>query len=97
METNERSSKFYDVLPILLCGLSIPLSIFLWMGNLAFTFLTTNPAYQDGECRSDKQNVNYCNCLITMTRVFVKLYGCHPKCSLKIRYEYQSIESNIFF
>lgn len=58
METKEPTSKFYDVLPILLCGLSIPLSIFLWMGNLAFSFFATNPAYtQDGECWINEPNL----------------------------------------
>lgn len=42
-ETIESKSIFYIILPILLCGLSIPLSLFLWIGNLAFTFVTQRP------------------------------------------------------
>lgn len=52
MEKTESKSKFYAVLPILLCGLSIPLSLFLWLGNLAFTFLTNNSADSEGEVLS---------------------------------------------
>ncbi|KAJ6647331.1 Transmembrane protein [Pseudolycoriella hygida] len=34
------TSKFNEFLPILLCGLSIPLSMFMWIGNVAFSFIT---------------------------------------------------------
>lgn len=44
------SCNFHDYLPILLCGLSIPLSMFMWLGNVAFTFfLTTNDHRNDGK------------------------------------------------
>lgn len=39
MDSAEKKSVFYEILPVLLCGLSIPLSIFLWLGNLAFSFI----------------------------------------------------------
>lgn len=42
------ASNFHDYLPILLCGLSIPLSLFMWLGNIAFTFVTTNGQQTDG-------------------------------------------------
>lgn len=41
-------SSFHDYLPILLCGLSIPLSMFMWLGNVAFTFVTTSGQQNDG-------------------------------------------------
>lgn len=46
--TTQSKSKFYAVLPILLCGLSIPLSLFLWLGNLAFSFLTNKSSTNEG-------------------------------------------------
>lgn len=42
-------STFHDYLPILLCGLSIPLSMFMWLGNVAFTFVTTNGQQNDDD------------------------------------------------
>lgn len=54
-QQQQSKSKFDDLLPILLCGLSIPLSIFFWVGNLAFTFLTTHPGHHDG-------NVQFLDC-----------------------------------
>lgn len=47
-EEVQSKSKFYAVLPILLCGLSIPLSLFLWLGNLAFTILTNKSSASEG-------------------------------------------------
>lgn len=47
MDSTEKKSIFYEILPVLLCGLSIPLSIFLWLGNLAFSFITNGAT--DGE------------------------------------------------
>lgn len=37
---NPHRSRIYDCLPIVLCALSIPLSMFMWLGNLAFSKLT---------------------------------------------------------
>lgn len=48
-----RKSMFHEILPILLCGLSIPLSIFLWIGNLAFSLVTKNSSHEDGKCYND--------------------------------------------
>lgn len=48
-EFTESKSFFYTILPILLCGLSIPISIFLWLGNLAFAFITKNSLDSEGE------------------------------------------------
>lgn len=53
-ESIEPKSFFYTILPILLCGLSIPLSIFLWIGNLALTFITKNSLDSEGEYLSQK-------------------------------------------
>lgn len=39
-ECKPEKSRIYNCLPVILCGLSIPLSIFMWLGNLAFTKLT---------------------------------------------------------
>lgn len=46
---NEPKSFFYMILPVLLCGLSIPLSLFLWLGSLAFSFLTKNSHDAEGK------------------------------------------------
>lgn len=48
-ESDENKSIFYTILPVLLCGLSIPLSIFLWVGNLALTFLTKSSNDREGK------------------------------------------------
>lgn len=48
-ELPERQSIFYTILPVLLCGLSIPLSLFLWLGNLALTFLTKSLLDSEGK------------------------------------------------
>lgn len=48
-ELPERKSIFYTILPILLCGLAIPLSLVLWIGNLAFTFITKGSFDSDGK------------------------------------------------
>lgn len=45
----EQKSFFYTILPILLCGLSIPLSLVLWIGNLALTFVTKSSLDNDGK------------------------------------------------
>lgn len=42
------ASNFHEYLPILLCGLSIPLSMFMWLGNVAFSFVTTTGQRNDG-------------------------------------------------
>lgn len=31
------NTLLYELLPIILCGLAIPLSIFMWLGNIAFS------------------------------------------------------------
>jgi sorbitol-specific phosphotransferase system component IIC len=41
------SSKFYSILPILICGLAMPLSLFMWLGNVAFHKLTSNDDSDD--------------------------------------------------
>ncbi|XP_055693631.1 transmembrane protein 19 [Lutzomyia longipalpis] len=38
-----KQSRFYTYLPIFLCSLAIPLSMFMWLGHLAFTKFTTHP------------------------------------------------------
>lgn len=48
-ESTESQSIFYTILPVLLCGLSIPLSIFLWLGNLALTFITKSSLDSEGK------------------------------------------------
>lgn len=48
-ESAEPKSFFYTILPVLLCGLSIPLSLFLWLGNLALTFITKSSFDSDGK------------------------------------------------
>lgn len=48
-ECTEPKSFFYMILPVLLCGLSIPLSLILWLGNLAFSFLTKNSLDTEGK------------------------------------------------
>lgn len=48
-ESTESKSFFYTILPILLCGLSIPLSLFLWLGNLALTFIRKSTFDSEGE------------------------------------------------
>lgn len=48
-ESTEQKSVFYNILPVLLCGLSIPLSIFLWLGNLALTFITKSSLDSEGK------------------------------------------------
>lgn len=48
-DSPERKSVFYTILPVLLCGLAIPLSIFLWIGNLAFIFITKGSLDSDGK------------------------------------------------
>lgn len=48
-ESSEPKSFFYMILPVLLCGLSIPLSLVLWLGNLAFTFLTKSAIDHEGK------------------------------------------------
>lgn len=35
-----KEDRTYDILPVLLCGLSVPLSMFMWLGNVAFTKLS---------------------------------------------------------
>lgn len=45
----ESKSIFHAILPILLCGLAIPLSLFLWIGNIAFTFVTQRPFGNEGK------------------------------------------------
>lgn len=47
-DPEKSKSFFYTILPILLCGLSIPLSLFLWLGNLAFTFITKRSLDSEG-------------------------------------------------
>lgn len=41
------ASKFHEYLTILLCGLSIPLSMFMSLRNVAFSFVT-NAQQNDG-------------------------------------------------
>lgn len=48
-ESGEPKSFFYMILPVLLCGLSIPLSLVLWLGNLAFTILTKSSIDTEGK------------------------------------------------
>lgn len=48
-ESGEPKSFFYMILPVLLCGLSIPLSLVLWLGNLAFSFLTKSSLDTEGK------------------------------------------------
>lgn len=48
-DPDKPKSFFYTILPILLCGLSIPLSLFLWLGNLAFTFITKRSLDSEGK------------------------------------------------
>lgn len=43
-----RKSIFHEILPVLLCGLAIPLSIFFWIGNIAFSLVTKNSTHEDG-------------------------------------------------
>lgn len=43
------SSRFYNFLPVFLCGLAIPLSMFMWLGNLAYSKFWSHPEY-DGMC-----------------------------------------------
>ena len=57
-ENSEPKSFFYMILPVLLCGLSIPLSLVLWLGNLAFTFLTKSSIDTEG-----KLDLAYCECV----------------------------------
>ena len=42
------ASRFYNFLPVILCGLAIPLSMFMWLGNLAFSSFLAHPEY-DGK------------------------------------------------
>lgn len=51
-EDSEPKSFFYTILPVLLCGLSIPLSLVLWLGNLALTFITKSSLDNDGKKNS---------------------------------------------
>ncbi|XP_052860398.1 transmembrane protein 19 [Anopheles cruzii] len=37
-----QESPFYKVLPVLLCGLSVPLSMFMWIGNVAYSKITSD-------------------------------------------------------
>lgn len=48
-ESTEPKSFFYTILPVLLCGLSIPLSLFLWLGNLALGFITKSSFDNEGK------------------------------------------------
>lgn len=41
-------SRFYSFLPVFLCGLAIPISMFMWLGNLAFSKFWSHPEY-DGK------------------------------------------------
>ncbi|XP_059622977.1 transmembrane protein 19 [Phlebotomus argentipes] len=43
----KRPSRFYTFLPIFICSLAIPLSMFMWLGHLAFIKFTTHPEYDD--------------------------------------------------
>lgn len=51
-ESTEPKSFFYTILPVLLCGLSIPLSMFLWLGNLALGFITKSSFDNEGKYQS---------------------------------------------
>ncbi|XP_058066705.1 transmembrane protein 19 [Anopheles bellator] len=37
-----QESPFYKVLPVLLCGLSVPLSMFMWIGNVAYSKIASD-------------------------------------------------------
>lgn len=41
-------TRLYSFLPVFLCGLAIPISMFMWLGNLAFSKLRSHPEY-DGK------------------------------------------------
>lgn len=51
MELEDAKKKYKGTLPILLCGLAIPISLFLWFGNIAFVIFTNN---KNGNVRSNK-------------------------------------------
>lgn len=35
-------STFYKFLPLLLCALSVPLSMFMWIGNVAYSKIASD-------------------------------------------------------
>lgn len=40
-----------DWMPLLFCGLSIPISLFMWLGNVAFSkFWSSGYEGKDGHC-----------------------------------------------
>ncbi|GAB0093943.1 Transmembrane protein 19 [Sergentomyia squamirostris] len=47
-KTEKKVSKFYTFLPIFICSIAIPLSMFMWLGHMAFTKFTSHPEYDDG-------------------------------------------------
>lgn len=66
-ESGEPKSFFYMILPVLLCGLAIPLSLVLWLGNLAFSFLTKNANDIEGKWKLI--------CVLTCLFVSVFIFG----------------------
>lgn len=38
----KKQIAFTDYVPLLLCGLTVPISMFLWLANLSFSFLTND-------------------------------------------------------
>lgn len=49
MKEQTQQSRLHDLLPILFCGLSVPLSMFMWLGNLAFLKLTFSDYEKEGK------------------------------------------------
>lgn len=47
--SRESTSRLYEFLPLLLCGLSVPISIFMWLGNIAFNKITFGSEYNEND------------------------------------------------
>lgn len=49
-KTVKKAPKAAELLLVLICALSLPLSMIMWIGNLAFSFFTggANAVHQEG-------------------------------------------------
>jgi uncharacterized YccA/Bax inhibitor family protein len=50
-KTVKENSKSANLLPVLICGVALPVSIIMWTGNLAFSFFTggANAIHHEGK------------------------------------------------
>ncbi|XP_055705668.1 transmembrane protein 19 [Phlebotomus papatasi] len=68
-----KNSNFYTFLPIFICSLAIPLSMFMWLGHLAFVKFTSHPEYDDNEIPPTRWLIS------VFVPVFFAVYGYRRK------------------